>query len=463
MGIRCFSFLAVALGAGLLIACDSSGSPAENNPDDDTTEDSDSGSSDDSGDTDTFTIPQKHYNIIMIVVDTLRMRGTSLVAGARDTTPNLAAWAEQQVVFENTIPASGSTPPSIASLLSGLYPSAHGLINYDANERVDDDILLESIPMFSELLKEAGYQTTGLLKASPLPVDHGWGQGFDSWGNVPREIGAENNHSGKLLTDATLDWLANAGEDPFFLYVHYNDPHAPYQAPEPWYDMFVPDTNTSSHDGSKDAIRELFSGAPYTDDDIEKLTALYDGETAYWDSEFVRIPQFLEASGLLEDTIVVVLADHGEQFAEHGGWMHAALWQEIAHVPLVMSVPGALPGRVSQRVSLVDVVPTLSALTGIPGWDAWQGADLSAVFGGNTSTEARHLLSEFHGKWALIAPDGWKAYYENSGEYYLHDLVVDPLETADLSGQYPDKLAELLRIREEMVEAGSVIRAELEE
>ena len=413
---------------------------------------------------DTGQIPTQRYNIILLVADTLRARSTFVVPGSEHITPKMASWAANHVVFENAISPTGWTPPTIASVLSGLYQSAHGLRSYQATSRLEDDILLDSISTLPELYKEAGYTTTGLYKSTVLPPGRGWEQGFDTWESVRQGEGNDNmarDFAAREMTDAVIAQLEDAGEDPFFIYAHYMDSHTPYQAPEPWYDMYVPDGNTSIHDGTTGLVRDLFDGGTYTTDDVEKLTALYNGEAAYWDSEFIRIPEYLETSGLDENTILVVMGDHGEQFAEHGEWLHAHLWQENIHVPLVMAVPGGTPGRVSQRVSLVDIAPTLSAFTGVAGWDAWQGTDLSAAFSGHTELESRTQYSEYKDRWAVIAADGWKAVGE-AHEDYLFNLEVDPLETNNRRHELLDQMDEMRALRAGFVETCQVIRDSLD-
>ena len=443
----------MVLATGLL-ACNSANSEKDSNPV--VSETADTGES--------GVIPRQRFNIVMVVADSLRARSTSLSAGDRDTTPQLASWAANQVVFENAMAPSGWCGSSIASVFSGVYETAHGLSNHRTSERVEGDVFLDSIPTLPEILREAGYHTAGLHKSALFSPDLGWGQGFDTW-EVLAQLEGQNmakGSSAKELTDAAVSWLAATGPDPFFLYLHYMDPSAPYQAPDPWYDMFVPEENTSTLEGRASELGELNHGASYTAEDVEKLVALYEGEIAYWDSEFIRIPEALQDQGLEENTVLVVMSDHGEQFAEHDSWRHQYLWQENIHVPLVLSVPGATPGRVSNQVSLIDVAPTLSTLIGVPGWEAWQGADLSGFLVGNTEMESRHLFSEFIPSWAVLAPDGWKAHSERLVDY-LHDLSTDPLETQDRQFDEPERMTELNRARYAHISDCYDIRSTLEE
>jgi arylsulfatase A-like enzyme len=413
---------------------------------------------------DTDIVHLQDANIVLIMADTLRARSTSLVSGERDITPNLAAWAENQVVFENAIAPAGWTPPCMASVFSGLYTSAHGLLDYRATERVDNDIFLEAIPTVPELYQSAGYQTAALIKSSVLPTDQGWGQGFDTWETVgDGEENMARQEAAREMTDAGLAWMdEHAAEGPFLLYLHYMDSHAPYQAPDDWRNMFVPESNSSAQDGQTRDVRDLYDGAAYTDADVEKLTALYDGEAAYWDSQFSRIPQYLDSTGLTENTIVVVFGDHGEQFAEHGSWLHYHLWQENIHVPLVVSVPGALPGRVSPWVSLIDLAPTLASLTGTPAWEEWQGQDHSAYFSDTTPVEPRNIYSEFSTRWAMIQPSGIKV-HADSHEATLHDLASDPLETVDIRHDNGELFTELNQEHSQFLVQCELIRDRLED
>ncbi len=378
-------------------------------------------------------------NVIVVLVDTLRADHLEPYGYGKSVSPRVASWAEDAVVFENAISQNAWTVPSVASLLSGMYPRAHQCLDFQEGATVEMDTLSPDQDMVAEQFQAAGYTTAAIVKTKVIAAERGFGQGFDSYTFVP---GSQAwGPAGKELTDASIAFLEKQGDQPFFLYLHYMDPHSPYQAPDEYYEKYV-SSNGSTLTGAHEEVKAFKTGgAAATEADIERLYALYDGEIAYWDQHFGRLLDALDALGMADTTVVVLTADHGEQFGEHGGWFHEHLYQENIHVPLAISAPGAAGARVATRVQQMDVAPTVASLAGVKHGTHWQGRDLSPAMSGG-ETPAGDTYAEYAHKKTLISADGFKIILGEGGDL-MFDLNKDPGETTNIVATEAAKFAEL--------------------
>ncbi len=325
-------------------------------------------------------------NVLLIVVDTMRSDRLGCYGYPKDTSPTLDALAEEGIVCKHAVAQASWTRPSIATILTGLYPSTHQAISKVS-------VLPDEVFTLAEAFHSEGYYTAGLVDNINIAPMFGFGQGFCEYRyfapayffgasescskltlydmlRLVRErflSKAKNvNHyyrDAEYMTDRAIEWLAHLPREPFFLFLHYMDPHDPY---------FV-----HPYDGTGYA-RVSFPNPPL--EWAPKLSAIYDGEISFWDAHFRRLLDALRARGLYENTIIVVTADHGEEFAEHGGWWHGAtLYDEGILVPLVVRLPGAASAGlvVEHQVRLLDVAPTLLARCGLPIPAAMQGEALA--------------------------------------------------------------------------------------
>jgi len=383
-------------------------------------------------------------NIIVIVGDTLRADRLGSHGNPRGLTPFLDSIAERGIVFRSAYAQSSWTNPSVASLFTSRYPSQHGVITFES-VLADDEITL------AEVLREAGY-TTGFFSPNGLiREDWGYGQGFSEFSEfaipgipdqpdhlrIPYRADYTNRH---ILS--WLDSLAAKGgrRPPVFLYVQYMEPHSPYAPPEA-------------------ALRKMLGGrkppdlaevnlfafmgnvAPMEDRVLRDLQDVYDAEVLSLDTELRRLFKALESRGLLQNAIVVVTSDHGEEFKEHGLIGHEkTLYGEVIRVPLLISLPGS-SGRtdVTEVVSLIDLAPSLLDLIGHPAPASFEGRSLlphltgAAPPGGHVaysellvpeSSAAKrlspHARSVILGNHKLIAGE--------HGEMEFYDLKADPGE-----------------------------------
>ncbi len=314
---------------------------------------------------------QDQPNIILITVDTLRADTLGAYGHSEDTSPWLDSLAERGVLAERAFGGSSWTVPSMATIFTGLYPFQHGVQNgLVVKGNVTDQPVLPGVhTTLAEQLKEAGYTTFGIATNRHLSQMQGFGQGFDFFHN-------QGFVSGYKLHEVLSDWATEIQwARPYFLWLHFFDPHDRYQARRPWVEQF--DLNAAAHIpeiGTQDArerdrrlrkwsdrvIREIRSNDDAKEPvALQTLKVLYDSEVRYADH---WVEESLKLLKLDPDTVIAFSSDHGEEFMDHGDFGHrTTLYNEQVVVPLVISAPGRIPEgtRLKEPVSLVDLKPTL--------------------------------------------------------------------------------------------------------
>ncbi|MFL6292970.1 MAG: sulfatase [Thermoanaerobaculia bacterium] len=357
-------------------------------------------------------------NILLIGLDTLRADELGAWGRSPSLTPNLDRLAGQSDVWLHAFTAFNSTNPSFVSMMTGLYGKSHGV--YDLRTP-----LPRSHVTLAEHLAGAGYETFAVISASHLG-DHasGLGQGF-------REVALASEHlAAELAVDTTLDWIADRqGRKPFFAWLHLFDPHTPHTPPQPYALGFRP--------ASPLGLDPVRAWIPFREPGprtfVEPVLGgqrdLYDGEVAYLDRQIGRLLGFLESRGVLEDTLLVVVADHGESLGEHGIlFRHAGLHDTTTHVPLMIRWPGAdrEGRRIEGLVQTIDLFPTILRTVGlsIPPQD---GQDLRKTRRAVFAEHSDHLgaMVRTRDSKYIRTPDG----------SFLYDLKADPGETRNLAGR----------------------------
>jgi arylsulfatase A-like enzyme len=324
--------------------------------------------------------PRPH--VIVWLVDTLRADHLSCYGYERPTSPHLDALAAKGILFEQAHVHSNWTQPSVVSLLTGLLPP---VMDKSFGLRISDELVL-----LPEWLGQHGYSTAGITITIATASRYGFGQGYEEYWQVDGDLTlSERKHRtgdgfrGELVVDAAIQWLDKRSQEqqPFFLYLHTVDPHVPYQKHAGHPDFTVP--YSGLQDGSIDPLREAKQGEQFSEADKQQLIALYDGEVAYNDFQLGRLVAALEERELLENTLLVVVSDHGEELFDHKtqGHGHRNLHAELTHVPLVLSWPAGLPAglRVEPLVRAIDLAPTLVELLGLPPLPSTDGRSLAAL------------------------------------------------------------------------------------
>lgn len=282
--------------------------------------------------------------VILLMLDTVRADHLGFFGYERDTSPNLDAFARDSLAFKYAFTAAPWTPPSVATMLTGLYPTSHGHQPPDASEdvRTSTRRLAPELMTLAEILRPLGYGTAAVSPNPWISALFGFDQGFETFDYRPKAAAAEIVTAGIGL----IEGFARRNQ-PFFLYLHFLDPHDPYTPPASYAKLFP----------------ERLSRADYAyPDHMQPVLRNYDREIRYLDDELGRLFDHLKRSGLYERALIVVIADHGEQFREHGHMHHGhALHNEELHVPFFVRDPlsDRPAGVVEQVVSTVDLFPTI--------------------------------------------------------------------------------------------------------
>lgn len=372
-------------------------------------------------------------NILLIGYDTLRADALGAWGRNPSLTPSLDRLAEQSDVWVDAYSAFNVTNPSFASILTGLYGKNHGI--YDLQTP-----LPPSHTTLAEILKGAGYDTLAFISASHLG-DHnsGLGQGFNTVSTATEHYAAE------MPVDMTMDWLAarKAPAKPFFIWLHLFDPHTPHTPPQPYALGFRPSQAMG--------LAPVRAWVPFRQPGPRGFTEavlggdrdLYDGEVAYLDRQTGRLLDYLESRGLLENTIVAVVADHGENLGDHGiRFRHVGLFDTTTHVPLMIRWPGREREgrRIEGLVQTLDLFPTLVTAAGLP-VPKQDGTDLKELTEGDRKGR-RAVFSEHAGRlgvsvrtldWRYGLSQGNAPFFPDGPS--LYDLKADPGETRNLAGQ----------------------------
>jgi len=345
-------------------------------------------------------------NVLLVTLDTTRADRLGCYGARGAETTTLDRIAAEGIRFTQAAAAAPETLPSHATLLTGLYPPGHGV-------RMNSEFRLGRGPRtLAELFRSKRYETAAFVSAFVLDARYGLGRGFDLYDDsvsAPLDGGFPSGtveRPAAAVTDSVLAWLSRrSAAKPFFTWVHYFDAHAPYLPPEPW------------------ATR--FSGR------------LYEGEIAYVDSQLARLVEALRERGLLEKTLIVVAADHGESLGEHAERTHGLfVYDATMRVPLLVRLPG-MPTRGTvdgRQVSLVDVLPTLAALCGLDDRAPRDGVSLLGPVPEDRTVYLESLAPFLDFGWApLSAVRSVDAKYIRAPRPEMYDLAADPSEAHDLA------------------------------
>jgi arylsulfatase A-like enzyme len=404
-------------------------------------------------------------NVLLVVLDTTRRDRLSTYGHTEPTSPALDRVAGEGLVYEQCISAGSWTLPSHASIFTGMYPRDHGTT-------VENWNLDREFTTLAEVLSDDGYATAGFCCNPWISDDTGLLQGFDDVREIwrGRRDDRRDEHGAARATEEVLAWLdaREEGAGPFFAFVNYLEPHTPYRPPQPFRDRFLPPG------ADPVAVQEVMSwktprefgymlgvpGMQITDEQFAILDGLYDAEVAYQDMRFGELIDGLASRGLLDETLLVVVADHGEQLGEHGILDHKmSLYEENVHVPLVLRYPPAVPvGRIEARVQSHDIFMTVLDLVGIDFEPPPQARSLpfDAADAGRPYTfvdmgRPTVFMELMEGEWpgadvrrfdrALRAVQGprFKYLWASDGERRLFDVAADPGENEDLFGTLPEE------------------------
>jgi len=357
--------------------------------------------------------------IVFVTLDTTRADRLGCYGYADAATPNLDRLAQDAIVFEQAVSSVPTTLPAHSTMFTGLYPQDHG-VRYNLVFRLGSEAAT-----LAEILRDAGYATAGFPATFIVGRQFGLQQGFDTYPDPPgSESGPKDpmSHAGLPAgtgVDRALAWIETqpAGAKQF-VWLHFYDPHVPYAPPFPY--------------------ASQFRDRPY------------DGEIAYMDAQFGRLLEALEESDRWDETLLIVVGDHGEGLYDHGERLHGSLvYESTQHVPLIVRAPGSRPRRVPDPVGLVDLFPTVLEIAGLEP-RATRGTNLGAAIYGRGRIPLRDVYFESlagslnygwaelrglrHGPWKLI----------DAPRTELYHVERDPAERDNLAGREADRRGEML-------------------
>jgi arylsulfatase A-like enzyme len=392
------------------------------------------------------------WNVLLISIDTLRADHLSAYGYPRETSPSLARFAQRGILFEQAFSNAPKTAPSHMTLLTGLLPDAHGICNIEEGSTA---ALPDGIPTLASILREHGYTTSALTGGGEVIPELGFDRGQDAF-----EI---CNGAPRIFSRAE-DKFVEYGRGPWCLFVHTYAVHDPYAPSEP-YDKMWTDPKYAGHIPIGSDALNVAAGDDWaarheafwkqvdrgSKADLNELVGLYDGSIRMVDDLVGHLLERLEALNRLDRTLVVIVGDHGEEFREHGRFLHERVYQEELHVPLVIIPPDdGWMGRLNRLrgkrptgvVSLVDVLPTVLDVLGIEPPSHLQGRSVLPV-ARDDETADRTVLSAWPGDHYYALRRGpWKLIWHGASQtgpesQELFDLSKDPRETHDLSSQAP--------------------------
>lgn len=415
-------------------------------------------------------------NVILLMVDTLRVDHLGISGYSRNTSPNIDTLAKEGTFFSNTYSVLPNSDPSVTSMLTGLYPYSHG-VRMLYNNKLDT-----SITTLPEILKARGYRTASFKAGNPYPP--GVERGFDDYSNTSWKI--ENKLKRALYkvynpknfisvtqqyADIGMRWIKNNSSEKFFLLFHFIDLHWPYIVPKPFDHMFDPDYK-GKHDFidlKKGAFKRgdlIFGNMKVPDEERNHVIAHYDGGIRYIDTQIGKMLDFLKKQGLEEETLVILVSDHGENFGEHNvHFAHgSSLYNPSLRVPLIFRNPKIVPkGRtVKSQAQTLDIMPTILDALKIPLIDKIDGVSLMPLIEGKSEKTRDYLFIESNekafeqnprmyfegtkGKWRSLIKGKWKLIYiphPEEDQFELYDLENDPGESNNLVNQEKEKASEL--------------------
>ena len=412
--------------------------------------------------------------VIYIQADTLRSDHLDMYGYDRETAPTLAGLADEGTRFSAANAQATWTKVSTSSFMTSLYPLSTGVHEFA-------DRLPASAVTLAERFRDAGYATLGLSSVLFTGQFTNLHQGYEEL----HEFGSvePSPKTSRVYVDRVAEWLEVHHDVPFFIYLHVFDPHDPYEPFRPYDTLWADPTHKEEHEANLERVREVIDdplrrsfGMPTraeleevnvaSDEYIDYDQGWYDGSIRGMDVEMGRLVERLRGLGLDDDTLVVFASDHGEEFFDHGQMFHGqSVYGELARVPLFMRWPARIPDGivVDDTVQLIDIMPTLLELAGLPAVDGAQGQSLVPLLADSVgewvprpafiqkaiTTDPRGPSPRDTESYAVIAGQ-WKLVHnrvrhDESPEFELYDVGADPLDLVDLSAEHPDVVERLAR------------------
>ncbi len=403
------------------------------------------------------------YNVVLVVVDTMRSDALGCYGNPNNPTPRMDALAAEGVRFDTAISTSGWTLPAIGSLVTGAWPTVHGGLGKIVNLTP----LRKELPSIAAVLGGYGFNTLGFANAAFVSPMLGFDRGFDVFDH--RHAFNQQVRRADETIDAALGAIYGRVTESNFAFIHLFDPHLDYDPPAGWMDKHAtfradPPLPLSLQDCT--ALCPSGGQAPPDPQDIAFVKDAYEGEINFVDTQIGRLVDELKRMGIYDRTLLIVTADHGEEFWEHGGFEHGhSLYDELIRVPLIIKPPADIPPVervVKTQVRLVDVAPTVFDMLGIEQPESFVGESLVPLMNGQKETD-RIAFSEstLYGADKLAwRGERYKYLFDMNAKAAvreeLYDWRNDPGETRNLLAELPDVAArfraELTAFRDDLTD-----------
>ncbi|MFB6201881.1 MAG: sulfatase [Halorhabdus sp.] len=407
-------------------------------------------------------------NVVLITIDSLRADHTSSLDYESNVDPRLAELGDSGATFRQAVANGPNTTASFPSILTGAHSLTYGPYGVCGDDS----------PFLSQSLRDAGYRTFGYHSNPHLGTEQRYPTGFDRYNDVVEggESAASvasmkdkvasrvstNSFLYRLLrrawhyfsmstnssayaradtiSDHAINWLEEELDDaPFFGWLHYMDVHYPFDPPSEAYEDLPYDQLSKRRRVTLNGKMQERPGE-MTEEDIEDLLKLYDAEIRFTDRHIGRVIDALADHDVLDDTLVVVTADHGEAFSEHGRFGHHPYhYEELVRVPLIIAGPSVESTTVDQQVSLLDLAPTVLDVVGADIPDTMEGNSFAPALRDEQFEERTAMMISDNGKLYGCRTTEWKYITRwNDNESYLYDLQTDPDEETDVKANHPD-------------------------
>ena len=368
-------------------------------------------------------------NVILIIIDTLRADHLSCYGYHRETSPSLDSLAASGTRWENFQAQAPWTLPATATIFTGLNAKQHG-----TGRRLDGDHRLHvEVPIISTIFSNAGYRTCGIFNVALLNENHGFSRGFDHY-----SCAGFGGGRAAITVDEFLEWLESGNDTrPFMAVIHFFDVHDPYDPPSPYDTMYFPD------DTLTESVWEVAEGGRIVHPEhLEHFLSRYDGGITWVDTQLGRLFGELRMRGYADSTIIMITADHGEEFLEWGFIGHGGhLYQEVLHIPLFIVGPGIPAGEVIiEPAGQFDILPTLLSICSIEDATNFEGVDLfSKAARDPRPIPASQLMfnGQVLGQTAIVSilsgnMKGLVTRRGSTDSYFIFDLQNDPHEQVPL-------------------------------
>ncbi len=391
----------------------------------------------------------KDYNVVLISLDAVRAENMSTYGYERPTVPNVDKLAADSFVFERTVASGPWTVPATMSIFTGLWPSEHKVLNKympGAPGEMVPTVLSPAIPTIPEFLGKNGYRVGGFTGDAGVNSRFGYGRGFETYLDDVKFGGFDHS------VPAARKWLEEIGDEKFFMFLHGYDAHGQYDPADGYRKVFVGDYAGSLKGGKVEQgeLRErglenkMKGGAgteaylEISEEDYAFHEALYDEKIQDADARVGEFFKALEELGLKDKTIVIVTADHGEEFGDHGYIDHGpSLYDELIWVPLVIHLPGVKGGKIPTQVRTIDVLPTVVDLLGMELPFEQHGESLIPLLNGGEWSQPAYAETDYrlytHKRAVCDAEGRYKFVLTlESGKKELYDIKADPDEKNNL-------------------------------